>query len=187
MFSKYWAVLCIGFAMLAPVIASAQITELRIGVSQFDERILDIGFAAQAGDETSVAIHGEILFDEPDILKWALSPQPYIGGTINLEGNTSYGGGGLLWRQTFGPRFYGSIASGIVLRTGSNNISAELLEPERDIIFGTRLLFRQQAAIGLNLHEDWAVELFFQHLSNANLSVANEGADSVGFTFVRKL
>ena len=85
MLSKIPVTLLIVFiSALFPIKACAQIAEIRVGLSQFDERILDIGFAAQAGDETGAAIHGEILFEEPEFLKWALSPQPYIGGTINL-------------------------------------------------------------------------------------------------------
>ena len=168
-------VLIVFISALFPIKACAQIAEIRVGLSQFDERILDIAFAAQAGDETSAAIHGEILFEEPEFLKWALSPQPYIGGTINLEGNTSYGGAGFLWRQTFGPRFYASIASGGVLRTGTNDLVTELfLSEERDIIFGSRFLFRQQGALGVNLTKDWAAEVFFEHLSNAGLGFSND-------------
>ena len=171
-----------------PLNASAQVAEIRVGLAQFDERILDIGFAAQEGDETSAAIHGEILFDEPEFLKWALSPQPYIGGAINLEGFTSYGGAGLLWRQNFGGKFYGDLASGGLLRTGSNDLFDELfVDGDREIIFGSRFLFRQQVALGVNLNEDWAAEVFFEHLSNAGLGFSNEGADSVGFRIVKKL
>ena len=168
--------------------ASAQIAEIRVGVTEFDERTLDISFTSQVGQENSVAINAEILFDEPEILKWALTPQPYINGTLNLEGNTSYGGVGLLWRQSFGDKFYGDIASGVVVHTGSNQFTlATLLDPNRRIIFGSRFLFRQQGAIGFNLNEDWASEIFFEHLSNAGLGFSNEGADSLGFRVVRKL
>ena len=171
-----------------PIAAFAQIAEIRVGITEFDERTLDISFTSQVGQENSVAINAEILFDEPEILKWALTPQPYINGTLNLEGNTSYGGAGLLWRQRFNERFYGDIASGLVIHTGSNQFTNEtLLDPNRRIIFGTRFLFRQQGSLGVNLNEDWASEIFFEHLSNAGLGFANEGADSLGFRIVRKL
>ena len=173
---------------LMPVSAAAQIAELRFGITEFDERTLDVSFSAQGGNENSVAIHAEILFEEPEFLKWAFTPQPYINGTLNLEGNTSYGGGGLLWRQSFGDRFYGSIASGLVIHTGSNDFTFDdLLDPNRRIIFGSRFLFRQDGAIGVNLNEDWATEVFFEHLSNAGLGFVNEGVDNVGFRVVRKL
>jgi len=189
MILKYSIVLMICAAsVFIPSTANAQIAEIRIGVTEFDERTLDVSFTSQVGQENSVAINAEILFEEPEFLKWALSPQPYINGTLNLEGNTSYGGGGLLWRQGFGEKFYGDIASGVVIHTGSNQFTIEtLLDPNRRIIFGSRFLFRQQGSLGVNLNEDWASEIFFEHLSNAGLGFANEGADSLGFRIVRKL
>ena len=76
----------------------------------------------------------------------------------------------------------------MVIHTGSNQFTLEtLLDPNRRIIFGSRFLFRQQGSLGVNLNEDWASEIFFEHLSNAGLGFANEGADSLGFRIVRKL
>ena len=91
MFSKGLAVGALS-AVLWPMTAMAQIAELRVGVAEFDERTINFEGEAPFGraNENSVAISGEILFDEPEFLKWALSPQPYIGGSLNLEGNTSF-------------------------------------------------------------------------------------------------
>ena len=134
MFSKILGRSVIGMAIgavIIPMTASAQIAELRLGISQFDEEILNLdgesidedspsGFLR--ADESSIAISGEILFEEPEFLKWALSPQPYINGTVNLEGNTSFGGAGLLWRQSVGKKFYGDFAAGLVAHTGTRVI-----------------------------------------------------------------
>jgi len=134
MFSKILGRSVIGMAIgaaIIPMTASAQIAELRLGISQFDEEILNLdgetidedspsGFLR--ADESSIAISGEILFEEPEFLKWALSPQPYINGTLNLEGNTSFGGAGLLWRQSVGKKFYGDFAAGLVGHTGTRVI-----------------------------------------------------------------
>ena len=74
--------LAYGLALIplcVPVTAIAQISELRVGIAEFDENTLDLPFVNDfAGDENSVAITGEVLFEEPEFLKWALSPQPYI-------------------------------------------------------------------------------------------------------------
>ena len=115
--------LCISALALLPMSAAAQVAELRFGIAQFDEEIFDFdGNRFGRGDETSLSITGEILFEEPKFLKWALSPQPYIGGSVNLEGETSFGGGGLLWRQTVGKKFYGDFAFGVVAHTGTQEI-----------------------------------------------------------------
>ncbi len=195
MFLKYFISSCIfvaGLAVSEP--ASAQIAELRFGLTEFDERTLDLGISVQFANENSAAINGEILFEEPEFLKWALTPQPYIGGTINLEGKTSFGGGGLLWRQSFGDKFYGDLAIGLVAHTGTNNIERQAGESFFDILsrfdeeieFGTTILFREQVALGYNVNQSWSGEIFFEHLSNAFLDPDNDGVDNLGFRAVRK-
>ncbi|MGJ8558875.1 MAG: acyloxyacyl hydrolase [Litorimonas sp.] len=100
--------------------ALAQVSEIRIGAQQHDIEFFGLG--GKKGKETSAAINAEIIFEEPEFLKWALSPQPYIGGSLNLEGNTSYGGAGLMWRQTLGDKFYFDFAFGLVGHTGTKEV-----------------------------------------------------------------
>lgn len=207
-----------------PMNAAAQIAEVRVGVAKFDDRISPIP-ATQRADEQSVSISGEILFEEPKFLKWALSPQPYIGGSLNLEGNTSFGGAGLLWRQTVGEKFYGDFALGVVAHNGtrfvepSDELSALLkrtnefdniedipqdildgirlgfddLSDRRDneIEFGSRVLFRLQGAIGVNVNEKWAGEIYMEHLSHGYGLVfgdedVNDGVNILGIRAARK-
>lgn len=173
----------------------AQISEVRVGVSNFDEEILDLGFSAINGRENSIGINAEIIFDEPEFLKWALTPQPYINGTLNLEGETSYGGAGLLWRQTFGEKAYGDFSFGLVAHTGNTNsdIDSELSLSEfldiisSEISFGSRILFRQQLTLGYRVTDKWALEIFGEHLSNGQiLSSINEGVDILGLKAARR-
>ena len=217
--------LCASALALLPMSAAAQVAELRFGIAQFDEEIFDFdGNRFGRGDETSLSITGEILFEEPKFLKWALSPQPYIGGSVNLEGETSFGGGGLLWRQTFGKKVYGDFALGVVAHTGTLNIGISdelmsLLEQAREfetfadipvelndaidagfderfereneeIEFGSRLLFRLQWALGYNFSEDWAGEIYLEHLSNGQGNIlsegVNEGVNNIGIRAARK-
>lgn len=100
--------------------ALAQVSEIRIGAQQHDIEFFGLG--GKKGKETSAALNAEIIFEEPEFLKWALSPQPYIGGSLNLEGNTSYGGAGLMWRQTLGEKFYFDFAFGLVAHNGTKEI-----------------------------------------------------------------
>lgn len=190
MFSKFSTVIFLSaMSALTHANAAAQIAEVRIGLTEFDERSLSLGFASQSANENSIAINGEILFEEPEFLKWAFSPQPYIGVTVNLEGNTSYGGAGLLWRQSFGEKFYGDVAFGLVAHTGTNNITdffERLSRSESEIQFGSRVLFREQVALGYNINSDWSTEVFYEHLSNAGLAPPNSGADALGFRVARK-
>lgn len=101
--------------------AVAQVSEIRFGAHQHDIEFFGLG--GKKGKETSAALNAEIIFAEPDFLKWALSPQPYIGGSLNLEDNTSYGGAGLMWRQTLGDKLYFDFAFGLVAHNGTKEVA----------------------------------------------------------------
>lgn len=167
----------------------AQISEIRVGVSDFDERILKLGIGKASGRENSLAINAEIIFEEPEFLKWALTPQPYINGTLNVEGKTSYAGAGLMWRQNFGDKFYGDFSFGLVMHTGAkvvdpnNELSffERLERRSNQISFGSDLLFREQITLGYRITDDWSAEVFGEHLSNGQiLGNINEGVDILG-------
>lgn len=175
----------------------AQIEEVRAGVT-----VHDLGWTIINGDgdeEKSVAFNAEIVFEEPDFLKWAFSPQPYIGGTLNVEGNTSYGGAGLLWRQNLGERFYGDFAFGLVVHDGIldfDDVDKKAGDDDDkffDLLFnrnryGSSVLFRQQLTVGINLSDEWAAEAFVEHISHGGLlsNGPNEGSDAAGFRVNRK-
>lgn len=185
---------CLCAASVIP--AFAQVAEVRAGVTAHDLGWTIIN--ADGDEEKSVAFNAEIIFEEPEFLKWALSPQPYIGGTLNLEGNTSYGGAGLLWRQNLGKTFYGDFAFGLVIHDGILDIddaranasnTTELLDILRNSNFyGSRILFRQQLTLGVNISEEWAAEGFVEHISHGGLLAngPNEGSDAAGFRLNRK-
>lgn len=192
--------------------ASAQVAEIRLGTNIHD--INWHGGGNGEAKERSLAINGEILFEEPEFLQWAFSPQPYVGGAVNLEGETSYGGGGLLWRQTVSDKFFIDASFGLVIHDGtieikasplvqsvieSNNdttgftaaqraqFAAELSEfregQQSNIDYGSRILFRQQLALGYRLNENWSAQIFVEHLSHGKILVSgrpNEGLDNVG-------
>jgi len=160
---------------------------------------------------------------------WALSPQPYIGGSLNLEGETSFIGGGLLWRQRFfESKFYADYAMGIVVHDGTtivepsdellaiieegnmfddvDDIPPELIAAfdvenmaffdrlENEIEFGSRALFRLAGAVGYDVTEKWAAEIYFEHLSNGDIfpnransgREVNDGVNLLGIRAARK-
>ena len=174
----------------------AQVAEVRAGVTAHDLGWTIIN--ADGDEERSVAFNAEIIFEEPEFLKWALSPQPYIGGTLNVEGNTSYGGAGLLWRQNLGETFYGDFAFGLVIHDGfldfddvrsNTSNTADFFDLLRNNnLYGSRVLFRQQLTLGVNLSEEWAAEGFVEHISHGGLlsDGPNEGSDAAGFRVNRK-
>jgi len=192
--------------------AAAQVAEVRLGANFHD---IDWTGAGSGSDkERSGAINGEVVFEEPEFLKWALSPQPYIGGAVNLGGETSYGGGGLLWRQTFAKNFYIDFSLGLVIHDGTIEVEpspivqsviddasvedgftpeqraqfeSDLAEfrnrQQTEIDYGSRILFREQIAIGYRWSQEWSTHVFVEHLSHGNILVSdrpNEGLDTLG-------
>lgn len=183
-FPIYCCAVVLGFCL--PQWAEAQISEVRVGISQFDEGITGIDWAVDFADEKSIGLNGEVIFEEPEFLKWALSPQPYVGGMVNLEGKTSYVGAGLLWRQSIGDRIYADFGLGAVIHDGTLDIPRGT--PDRfprilnEIEFGSRVLFRPQLTAGYRINDEWAGEVFFEHLSHGTLldDSDNDGVDIVG-------
>lgn len=209
--------LSFGFAMACANLASAQISEIRVGTNIHD---IDWTSFGSAGDkERSIAINGEIVFDSPAFLDWALSPRPYLGATLNLEGETSHGGTGLTWRRNFSDKFYFDASFGLAIHNGTREVRpsdlvqtvfddpsvipnltpAQIAQFNLDITdfrnrqnteidFGSRILFRQQIAIGYRWAEDWSAHIFAEHLSHGNILVSgrpNEGLDTLGFRIAR--
>jgi len=55
---------------------------------------------------------------------------------------------------------------------------------QSEIDYGSRVLFRQQLALGYRWNETWSTQLFVEHLSHGKILVRgrpNEGLDNVGF------
>lgn len=179
-----------GAAFMSATSAHAQVAEVKAGISDFDEEIIGIGWALGFADENSIAINADIVFDEPEFLKWALSPQPYIGALINLEGKTSYGAAGLLWRQELGERLYTDFSLGMAVHNGTLNINfgegqtlSQIFDRfDTEIEFGSRVLFKPQLSVGYRVSEEWAGEIYFEHLSHATLfdDKDNDGVDIMG-------
>jgi len=196
------------FYAVSTTAATAQVVEVRAGIGVHDLRVI----SDQSVRERSVVFNGEVLFNEPQFLKWAFSPQPYIGWQLNLDGHTSYGGAGLVWRQGFGKWFYGDVAVGFVIHDGTleigslppidrEGLSQEELGAlfrerialsnnlfENNIEYGSRVLIREQLTLGFRVNESWAVEGYFEHVSHGNFwtNAENDGSDSAGFRVNRR-
>lgn len=190
--------------------AWSQVAEVRAGIGVHDLGVIG-DFTVK---EESGVINAEIIFEEPEVLKWAFSPQPYIGGQLNLGGGTSYGGAGLLWRQNFGKKFYGDFSFGVVIHDGTleadlptidldqfDTVEELRADPQAQAIlnerffrifntleYGSRILLREQLTLGYRLDNKWALEGYFEHVSHGNIWTdgPNDGSESAGFRVNRK-
>ena len=125
---------------------------------------------------------------------------PYVGGSLNLGGKTSYAGAGLLWRYDFQNHYYADLGFGLVghdgaVRTPDPLTGANVVEVSEfrrrkftEIEFGSRILFRTQFAIGYRFNETWAGEMTFEHLSHGQIlgGPENEGSNNVGFRVAKR-
>ena len=178
------------FLSVAVLLATpAAATEVQLGVAEHDSSIL--GLTGSSGKERSVALVGGVVSPKIEALDFVLAPRAYVGGAVNLEGETSYGGAGLLWRQGVGDALYVQGQFGLVVHDGTLDIERPQSPAEvpafearnsTEIEFGSRALFDIQIAGGVELTESWGAELFWQHLSHGKIlsSGPNEGLDSWG-------
>lgn len=168
------------------------VSEVRLGVLAFNA---DIGInPSNEGQEDGASLQAEILFDTPRRLRWKyfFAPEPFILGSVNTGGGTSFGGFGLSWDWQLGKKgrweFENSL--GYIVHNGEIDIpfpgvpgSAENLElSQNNILFGSRDLFRTTFALNRHLGERWGVSLVYEHLSHGQIigTGRNQGADSIG-------
>lgn len=197
------ALVCGLSGSLAGIFAqTAYADEVRVGLMVHDAEVFeDLIFGGVHGKEQSISVSGDYVWDSPDWLSWALDARPYVGGTVNLESNTSHGGAGLLWQFGLGEsNFYFESGFGLVVHSGAvrvpnpidattpEEVAARFARKRSEIEFGSSVLFRSEFALGYRLSEKWAGEFVFEHLSHGQIlgGPENEGSNNVGFRASKK-
>jgi len=148
----------------------AQISEVRAGITEYDEKTVAIGWGAGGGRENSIGLNAEVIFNPVKFIDHPLAPRPYIGGMLNLSGETSYIGAGVIWRANLSKTIYADLGIGIVLHDGTRQVftqenlrsegfNALLLRSQENISLGSVALFKPQLTFGYQLNDKWAVEV----------------------------
>ncbi len=122
-------------------------------------------------------INGEVLAPSPAFLAVLGSPRPYIGTDIAISDDpidVFYAG--LNWEAYLTDRFYLGLSLGGSVNTDQKkrNDEGEL----RDL--GSPVLFHLQASAGLDFTRDIGMQVYLNHISNANLASSNDGLESTG-------
>jgi lipid A 3-O-deacylase len=110
-------------------------------------------------------------------LRFFLTPRFHVGGTANLEGQTSYLYSGLtftqdLWKGLF---FEASFGGGI------HNGKLDPPTGADRLTLGCRALFRESAGLGYHFTNKWTALVTVEHLSHAGLcSDYNNGVTDAG-------
>lgn len=106
-------------------------------------------------------------------------PQPYLFGSLNTAGDTSFAGAGLSWRIEAGPLFVRP-GIGIVVHDGPDRKIDPTTGEHYEL--GSRVLFEPEIAVGVQLTDQLAAEASWVHISHARLFnwEQNPGIDMIG-------
>ncbi|EIM25984.1 acyloxyacyl hydrolase [Microvirga lotononidis] len=159
------------------VYAPAFLSELRLGLTAQDPT----GPESGSVNLTLEALSPK-LGSAADPLVNALIPRLHIGGSINLDHDTSFAYAGFTWTFDLTPSIFVEGSFGGAVHDGET----DPIEVDREAL-GCRALFREAAALGFRLSPNWSLMGTIEHLSNAGLCSNNRGMTNfgvkVGYTF----
>lgn len=172
-------------ALMAGSAHAQLIEEIRIGATQHNICVVDCD---NADKEDGPNLNGEIVFGSPDFMAILLSPRPYIVGSYNLSGDTSFGGAGLQWNFEFADNWAIEPGIGYVIHDGELSSPFPQGDPrgdaftERNVLLGSRDLFRTSLAVDRNFGDSWSLQIMYEHLSHGQIigNGRNQGLDNIG-------
>jgi lipid A 3-O-deacylase len=179
-----FAIAGLASALAAALPGSAQagglIDEVQLGVYEHDASVL--GHQKEHGEDIGL----EVLFASPDFLGIIGSPRPTLGGLVNTNGQTDQIYFGPTWTWTFlhnvlasGDGFYVSGTLGGGLNNGHINVTGPV-ESQREKSLGSNVLFREDLDLGYRFTPNWSIAVSYNHISNADLAMRNEGLNDIG-------
>jgi lipid A 3-O-deacylase len=180
------AALLIASAAALSASASAQaVDEVRLGVMAHNVCVLDCD---NADKEDGPNISGVIVFSSPDFLNLVWSPRPYVVGSVNTAGDTSFGGAGLHWNWDFAEGWSLEPGFGYAVHDGELDFPFPQGDPrnnpisESKVFLGSRDLFRTSLSLNRDLAGPWGVQLMYEHLSHGQIlgNGRNQGLDNIG-------
>lgn len=129
-------------------------------------------------DEGGADVELGYRFEPIEQLKFLGKPSPYLIGSLNTRGDTSFIGGGLSWKLGRGP-IYVRPEIGIVVHDGP---SLKLAPNGRHLELGSRVLFEPGIGIGTRLNERVSIEASWVHISQGRIFdyEQNPGVDMWG-------
>jgi len=160
-----------------------RVNEVRFGGSWVNPSV----FPGHQFEPDEAGINAEILFTKFDfdyrdnpaegIIHQLLTPRLHVGGLLNLTSsgvNSFYSG--FTWKLILTERFFLEPAFGGVIHDGRLNRPAAGARTRSE--FGSRVLFRESIALGVNISENMSLILQAAHMSHAALA----GDDNAGQT-----
>jgi lipid A 3-O-deacylase len=182
-----------GLIALVAAPVEAKVSEARFGLFAHN---VETNVSKNAGKEDGVDIQVEVLFDSPNLLRFAGAPRPSLVASLNSQGETSFAGASLDWSFPIGTKFSIDPYLGYIFHTGDplNNPYAPADSVRRaqfnaeELALGSRDLFRLGFAVSYAPSETWTTAIVYEHLSHGHIlgGEKNQGLDNVGFRLGRK-
>jgi opacity protein-like surface antigen len=154
------------------------ISELKFGALDHDTPGLWSGFGAE---RQSVDANFEVLF-----VPWAYTfggyLRPALGATINFNGDTSKVYADLRWEREAPSGVFFALGMGAAVHNGEVNLT----DPARKAL-GSPVLFHPSAELGYRWDGVNSISIFADHMSNGFTQRYNDGMDTVGIRYGRRL
>ncbi|WP_457092149.1 acyloxyacyl hydrolase [Microvirga sp. P5_D2] len=150
------------------------LSEFRFGLSAEDPW-------GPEGRNGSANLTGEILLAKPftasDLFTSYFIPRPHIGGSLNVDGNTSFAYTGLTWTLDLTPSVFVEGSLGGAIHNGKKHVTDSFSDRQS---LGCSPLFRESGSVGVRLSANWSVMATVEHLSNAGACSDNRGLTNIG-------
>ena len=168
-------------ALALPATASAQ--EVFGGVYAHG---VDTPFTLETTESGSVNIAAGVRFGGIKALSFIGSPEPYVVGSLNTSGETSFAGVGVAWTIGKGP-VYVRPGIGIVVHDGPEFRVNQATGFRTDL--GSRVLFEPEIGVGYRVSERASLEAHWMHISQGQIfdGDQNPGIDMIGMRVNLKL
>jgi lipid A 3-O-deacylase len=171
--------------------ACAGVERVHVGVMAHNIQVID---GKNANKEDGPAVELQVNFSSPGFLRWAGSPEPYVVGSLNVAGDTSFGGAGLEWNWRFAEGWTVTPGLGYVVHDGELNNPYANGTPEaaaffeEHVLLGSRDLFRTSIGLERDFGGGWSGQVFYSHLSHGQIlgSGRNQGLDQAGLRIGRR-
>ena len=155
-------------------------SEFKFGVLKHD-----VGLFSSDRQE-GIDLNLEYQFTSPEVLSFLGSPRPHVGTVLSTHADSIHQFyGGLSWNYKFLGNMFVSGHWGGAVHTADNleEPPAGVTRDPSDRYLGCRVLFRLAAGLGYQITDEVSVELYADHISNANLCDNNQGLENAGVRF----
>ncbi|MBI1185901.1 MAG: hypothetical protein GC206_00925 [Alphaproteobacteria bacterium] len=171
--------------------AEGPVDSAHFGIMAHNIQVID---PKNANKEDGPALEFQLNFKSPGFLRWAGAPTPYAVASINVAGDTSFGGVGLEWRVPVGGGWSVEPGLGYVIHDGALEVpfpfgSQEAVDfSAENVLLGSRDLFRTSIGVSRAFGGGWSGQVFFSHLSHGQIlgDGRNQGMDQLGVRIGRR-